>query len=241
MSVLFCLYTRLTLHESSLPSAFSGFGVKALDPCHRCGSPVAHTTVRSSRTLNIRFLCLAPANASSAYKCFCLSPVGPGTLRNEGATLAVCQLSQQALRASSYLPPLHDARAANPPAAAPLTSPFKASLTETQAVKERARFPCCSSVSDFTLFFATACCAACCHTRTIPNEFVHFSCRRWLQFFVPVVPFGNLKKIDIGTRLPKIDDHSALHPGSLPSSLTEISRTRQSGDTAELELVHLVV
>ena len=37
-----------------------------------------HSTVRTSRTLDIRLLCPAPANAIIASKSSCLSPEGPG-------------------------------------------------------------------------------------------------------------------------------------------------------------------
>ena len=49
-------------------------------------SPVARCTVRTSRTLDMRLLCPATADATTASKCSCLSPVGPSVLMGASLT-----------------------------------------------------------------------------------------------------------------------------------------------------------
>ena len=71
-------------------------------------SPVAHLNVRTSGTLNIRLLCPAPANATIASKCSCLSLKGPAhmgaglTSRSDATPALPRRCSLMALRASLY-------------------------------------------------------------------------------------------------------------------------------------------
>ena len=75
-------------------------------------SPVAHLTVKTLRTLIIRLLCPAPANATIASKLSCLAPEDPGALTGASLTcgsdatpVLLRPFSPMTLRASLYLSP----------------------------------------------------------------------------------------------------------------------------------------
>ena len=85
-------------------------------------------------------------------------------------------------------------------------------LMQPLSVKTQARLPPCSSVWGFV----AACCPVCCCPRALPHL------QAPLQFFVPVTALRECLPaqdgIDIDTRLPRTDDHSALILRSLPRS-----------------------
>ena len=74
---------------------------------------MSQLTIRISRTLNIRLLCMAPANATIASKCSCLSPVGPGGrfsghLTPTRLSLASCTIGDSVSLATTLLTDVGD-------------------------------------------------------------------------------------------------------------------------------------